>query len=287
MKRVMAGASNLSRYADVRTWAEQDRLVIINGNLLMWLLPVDILCAFTEVFNLTYLFLGSYQCAYYQLHGLEFEMHSVTGSPDEGWHLTEYDPATQEAAMKERIRSLIEVYDGPMNGIGNAPTALSRNWFKNCGGALKQQLGKMLYYYQRHVVGAKTSEVMWTCPKNDQLTIGGKRFAKKFVAAGTRATNNYASRGVLAYLLNCYMKPDIQAYFEDFGIQVNPELFAISEVVQWLWRSRIRNGEPIKVFMPSKRMRGLLEWWLSGEMRQNLDSEVEVERYEERRSSAA
>ena len=38
--------------------------------------------------------------------------------------------------------------------------------------------------------------------------------------------------------------------------------FALSELVQFVFRSAIRNNKPIDVYIPSKRMRDLFEEWL-------------------------
>ncbi len=51
------------------------------------------------------------------------------------------------------------------------------------------------------------------------------------------------------------------SFFQDNGVSVNEDLYALSELVQWLWRSRIRNGQPIDAYIPSERMRGLLDAW--------------------------
>lgn len=39
--------------------------------------------------------------------------------------------------------------------------------------------------------------------------------------------------------------------------------YAVTEMIQWIWRSQIRNGLPVTVYMPSKKMRDLLDGWLS------------------------
>ena len=89
------------------------------------------------------------------------------------------------------------------------------------------------------------------------------RHLRCFVPCTTRATNDYADRTVLIYLLNRYMKPEIEKYFLGHGVPIDKEKFALSEMLQWIWRSAIRNGEPIKVFIPSSRMRNLLLDWLN------------------------
>ena len=48
-------------------------------------------------------------------------------------------------------------------------------------------------------------------------------------------------------------------------MSVNQEFedkFALSELVQFVYRSAIRNGKPIDVYIPSKRMRDLFLEWL-------------------------
>ena len=38
--------------------------------------------------------------------------------------------------------------------------------------------------------------------------------------------------------------------------------YALSEMIQWIWRSAIRDGKEIWVYIPSRRMRELLKKWL-------------------------
>ena len=46
------------------------------------------------------------------------------------------------------------------------------------------------------------------------------------------------------------------------GDEFDQDAFATSEMVQFIWRSAIRRGEPIQIYIPSNRMRGLLEKWI-------------------------
>ena len=52
------------------------------------------------------------------------------------------------------------------------------------------------------------------------------------------------------------------SYFADQGIEVREDKYALSEMIQWIWRSAIRDGKEIWIYVPSKRMRELLEGWL-------------------------
>ncbi len=49
----------------------------------------------------------------------------------------------------------------------------------------------------------------------------------------------------------------------DEVLDVNEKLWALSEMLQWLWRGTIRVDEKMEVYIPSKRMRGMLREWLS------------------------
>jgi hypothetical protein len=51
-------------------------------------------------------------------------------------------------------------------------------------------------------------------------------------------------------------------FFKKKNIEVNQDDWALSELIQWVWRSAIRNGKPITLFIPSGRMRTLFKNWL-------------------------
>ncbi|WP_328101075.1 hypothetical protein [Priestia flexa] len=63
------------------------------------------------------------------------------------------------------------------------------------------------------------------------------------------------------------MKPFEKQFFEDAGVKVNEDLLAVSDLLQWIWRSAIRKSEaePINIYIPSLRMRTLLYQWLNNE----------------------
>ena len=57
------------------------------------------------------------------------------------------------------------------------------------------------------------------------------------------------------------MHPIEKSFFQDHDITVSEDKLAVSDLLQWVWRSRIRNGESINLYMPARRMRELLEKW--------------------------
>ena len=99
---------------------------------------------------------------------------------------------------------------------------------------------------------------MWTTFKEFENTLLPKGLSNSFVAVNSRATNQYQDKSVCIYLANRFMKPVTKKFFSKHDVQVDEDKFALSELLQWLFRSRIRNGQPINVYIPSKRMRTLL-----------------------------
>ncbi|MGY8840942.1 MAG: hypothetical protein ACKVIL_09800, partial [Pseudomonadales bacterium] len=78
-----------------------------------------------------------------------------------------------------------------------------------------------------------------------------------------RATNEHRHRTNLAYMINLYMVPIVKTFIESRGVKVDQDQFALSALVQWIFRSAIRDGQPITLFIPSQRMRNLLLAWLN------------------------
>ena len=70
----------------------------------------------------------------------------------------------------------------------------------------------------------------------------------------------------MAYLINLYPYPQLIQFFEMNGVELNQDLYAISELLQWIWRSAIRDGKSINLYLPSMRMRELLGKWVLGKI---------------------
>ena len=80
----------------------------------------------------------------------------------------------------------------------------------------------------------------------------------------TKATDKLKHKQALAYLVDRHQSPVVAGYFEDMNVPIREILFALTELIQWIWRSRIRKGEPepIQLYLPSARMRTILTNWI-------------------------
>ena len=83
-----------------------------------------------------------------------------------------------------------------------------------------------------------------------------------FLPQNLRGTNDWSHKTHMAYLCNTYMDGTVRSFLLSNGVQVDDDTYALSQLIQWLWRGCIRNDEPMTAFVPSKRMRHLLLKWL-------------------------
>ena len=61
------------------------------------------------------------------------------------------------------------------------------------------------------------------------------------------------------------MNPNEVQFFSSYDIQIDQDGLALSTMLQWIWRSAIRDDKSIQIYIPSKRMRDLLKQYLDGE----------------------
>ena len=94
--------------------------------------------------------------------------------------------------------------------------------------------------------------------KNKNLT------KPQWIEMTSRSTNLHRDRTALAYLVNRYPQPYFEDFFETRDVPINQDHFAISEMIQWVFRSAIRDQKPISIYIPSERMRSLFVKWLDG-----------------------
>lgn len=87
----------------------------------------------------------------------------------------------------------------------------------------------------------------------------------KWIPVSTKATNLYRKRDLCMCLLNIYPNVNIQYYLQNYSEKVEPDAYALAEVLQFIWRGCIRdpNGASMKLYLPSPRMKALVQQWLN------------------------
>ena len=82
-----------------------------------------------------------------------------------------------------------------------------------------------------------------------------------WIANTTRGTNDFIHCSHLIYLYDQNINPLIARWLGDSSKAFN-DAYALTELIQWGLRFRVRKGELITLYLPSPRMRRLFEEWL-------------------------
>lgn len=251
------------RFIELKSKAQMRNLFFFEDKLLFWSVPAHSFNIFKEVYVLTYLFEAQTQCYYYRMHGIEFSYMGVEHT-DEGYRFSDRQYVPQYA--RQLIDKVHILTDEKANAFGEKRSALSSNWYKidrkTTKGAKIKALAKMTYNVLHHRFNAVGGDCMWTTFKEQQKVFAVNGYKKCFLSYNARATNAYRDRHYLAYCVNVYFHPVLKRYFQSQGVDIHEDRYALSEMIQWIWRSAIRCGEEIWIYVPSSRMRGLLKGWL-------------------------
>lgn len=99
--------------------------------------------------------------------------------------------------------------------------------------------------------------------KNHWGKIRSKGYWNSNVVFSKKSSNDFRDRIVLAYPVNLFSSGYIVKFYYDHGECFDNDRYALSIMLQWIWRSAIRDGKPITIYIPSKRMRTLLIDWIN------------------------
>ncbi|MFO1123864.1 MAG: hypothetical protein U1E25_00265 [Methylocystis sp.] len=236
-------------------------MVSVKDTMLLWEFPSEFLTCFKEVIVCTYLFKGSPFYAHLQAECFTIQMQTIRDGS-----LCDWDNGLSDREAKERIKSLIHIYEGPMNKIGDANglrNPLSSTWYAKASAEdLKRPKSSTETFFSR-VAKSPAKFNAWTAFSKVKTRLKGRGYTKGWIANNAKGTNEFVDKQAMAYLCNWYYHPVIKGYFHERGIKVDEDMYALSAMIQWIWRSQIRRNDPIHLFAPSKRMRKLLRNWLS------------------------
>jgi hypothetical protein len=225
--------------------------------LLAWNFNIESFQCFKEVFIMTYIFEASMMKYYFDMYNISYKKYSI-----ENYEIVLFE--NKKPYNKQQYKDLINIYEGNLNNIGDRKTALSLNWLRK-NTDLRKKLKNDIYNYLQNKINSKSEDIIWTTFKSMKKYLQGKGYTKSFVSCNARATNKFNNCNTIVYCCNRFISPDYIKYFEEFEISIDEEMFALAEMLQFIWRSCIRNHKPINVYIPSKRMRDLLYMWLNNE----------------------
>jgi len=273
-----------SRFYDIKILAESENLTYIDGVALYWTMNTRAFEAFEEVYILTYMFDGQQQCFYYEAKDIKFKKFSVTNI-DGRYELIDYDPQLEK---RKELYDLLNVYEDSTNGNGRPSTLnsnydsrekltvqqqqflLSSGWFDKASDKDLKQLKNNLNNYFSKVVPTSNDSLYWTTKKSMTPTLknpkckfnkNDDRRKDNFLSFNARAINSYGHCTAMAFVYNRFVNPMEKRFFQSYGVEINENALAVSDLIQFLFRGAIRNGEPMNCYIPSERMRNLLKNW--------------------------
>ena len=242
---------------NVREYIKTGYVTLRDNKLLLWRLPIRLFTAFQEVIILTYMF--DVQVLAYHFESCGIEAHKIGTNLISGTYRFTDNPSPS----KINLPPIHILEDKKLNKIGDKRNALSVGWYQKSTSVQRKALRNTVYNVIRNVYGVKSSQCLWTTFAEFQDDLKGKGYTKSFASCSMRATNKWSDRHYLIYTVNRFMPPPLTTYFNGIGISVDQDGWALSEMIQWIWRSAIRKGEEIWIYVPSSRMRGLLKDWIA------------------------
>ena len=236
-------------YYQVKHFCDSHQLLLINDKVVFWELPIGLLKSFSDILIATYLFKASYFSVYLKHYDIPCEMVTFGKKPKD-------------------IAHLVNLIEGKINNVGEKPTALSysslchRNPNRT---ELRETLNKNLSNFFKNICKSDNSTRLWTTYKSASKSVQS-RYSKSWLAFSTKATNNYIKCRDVAYLCNNYPNVMLVNIVSKRQEEVfDKDLWALSTMLQFIFRSRLRKGEEINLYIPSKRMRELFLKWLNGD----------------------
>ena len=242
----------------ILTAAMSGCLYLQDNKMFIWALPSTILQAGRSLTVLTYKSEGSMFLSY--LRKLQLPYAVEVDKDAEGEFL-------RQASELITLRDIPKLNRHKLSYTGQQQGQKLAKYVSELNIALKN-------LKERKLQGVAVKDILITCKKDawieasrDNKTKAGV-FAKNsrlskatWVANTTRGTNDYANCSHLIYLYDQHPNQYLTRWLGDSSREFADQ-YALTELVQWVWRSRIRKGEPITLYLPCPRMKKLFEEWL-------------------------
>lgn len=270
--------------------SQRNDLFKVQDNLYCWSIPPEKMLSFQKTWLLTYLFPCSETDNWFKFYGIKRNIMTL----DDAHELIPHDGRYSGQEFADLLTILD---DRRLNSIGDksekSGNPLSRSWYNSQRGkrcALPRLKNNLQNFFKHKCKGhyppgrqePNSFFNMWATYEAYRGRLAASPYASVnggvkdetasheeiakgecFVAFNQRATNNFSHKSNLAYMVNPHPRVPVQRFFQKHDLSIDKDYYALSVLIQWVWRSRIRNGEPILLYLPSERLRKLLNRWLT------------------------
>lgn len=260
------------RFEIYRSIIEGSEVIAYNKYHWVGVIPLSNLMCFEDVYIMTYLFQDQVARCYLDMCSIPYKRKYVNGNSQETYTISDHF----EPAPVQDFRPLLHILDHKkMNAIGDDYYALSKSWYeKHTSSSSLKRLKNNTYNFFRNITKTSGRYNLWTTYRT-LATKDGIQEAKwkdalqdplykaGFLSCNSKGTNQFRHKTSLAYLLNIFPNTALANYLSANGVPLDRDRYALSEMIQWIWRSAIRDGKEVTLYIPSRRMRTLLTDWMN------------------------
>lgn len=246
---------------------EKNKLIAYSPTYWAKTFPLDFLDKFDDTYIMTYMFKGQYLGAYMDAQNREYTRLYIGGNSPDTFYFSDAPAPREPLNYKELIRILD---NKSYNAIGDGRTALSKSWYmRHCTKESLLPLKKNVYNFFFNYLKSPSNNNIWTTfGESDDGRVSWKKllsgagYTKGYLPCNIRGTNDYRERSAVAYLVNRFPNTCLYNFLLARGVKIDQKGYALSEMLQFIWRSAIRDGKPIDLYIPSERMRDMLKEWI-------------------------
>lgn len=231
---------------------------------IIWGYPKELLSAGLSVTVMTYLAEGTLLYRYLLKNKIPF--------------VHDFDALAATKARRDALE-LVEVR--------SIPRLKKHKWSYTAQGSFtkaeaKEVAGGLLGIRRKDLLGVALDQVLVVCRKdrwflkgNDHETkrkqgpfaMGSKLFkVARWLPNTTRGTNDYADATHMIYLYDQFVNPVYLRFLEIEDKTAFNEQYALAELVQVIYRTAVRRGEKVVVYIPSERMRRVFEEYRNSDL---------------------
>ena len=190
-----------------------------------------------------------------KLNSVGDDLFSLSISKTRGKVIRRNLPDRSKYDSDEKYEKALKRYESWLNGLESKEDST-----KETNDILRRNLHSVFSTRWK----AKAGDRFFTCLAENKNLIAGKNYKKDWLSFSIKATNLYMETHHIAFLMNVFMQPTIKKVCDSTEYQVDEDLVSLSHLIQFVFRSALRKGEKIKVYIPSSRMRGLFKDYLDG-----------------------
>ena len=249
----------------IKQLCELGCLWLYGEDVLIQRIPPTCMKACQSVTILTYLFEASLMHCWMQLNELQWEYYY----PDALRHPAEIKQILRNKLHFIQHSKLITDLQRTHQGLYKS-NVFNVGWYQKTDKAMLEKVKRSVETTLKEQM--PKGEIFWTTFKDYEKYMEGSGYTrakkvdgvlrKPFVSKNMRASNEYRDCTNCIYMVNIYPHGSLDSHLRQFDVQIDRDLFALSEVVQFIFRGSIRKHEDMYVYILSERMLHLVQDWL-------------------------